>query len=77
MPTNIRTLEQEKFNEAGAVRVVSEGLLAGVSYDKIQVSYPNSLIEEYSYFLSGVQQIVIRLTFEDTEKERLLEAEKL
>jgi hypothetical protein len=48
------------------------GLLEGVSYDRIDVSYPNATTEVYDYSLATVAQATITVVYTSTVKEFVL-----
>jgi hypothetical protein len=76
--------EKAKFRDGvdgTAVAVVSSGdlsgLLHGILYDDIQVTYPTSSTELYTYKLMTVQKAQIQVTYTDSTKVTLLRAQKL
>jgi hypothetical protein len=85
MLTNSKTdREYTKFREAGngqtkvAVGLEGDtGLLEGVSYDDIQVTYPSSSTERYAYFLSSTLQATIEVTYSDSTKEVLTRVRRI
>lgn len=44
-------------------------LLAGVTFDRIDASYPSASVEVYEYSLSAVLQATITVTYQDATKE--------
>ena len=50
------------------------GLLRGVEFDDVQVTYPNSVTENYYFYLSTVLQKTIEVTYVNASKETLLRA---
>lgn len=80
-------LESEKFgtnaNNRVVVRVEDEsglkGILGGISFDAVSVSYPNATTEVYTFKeggLSGSTVSVVTLIFTNASKEDLLSAER-
>jgi len=60
---------------SGTVTSNSEGILAGVDFDSIGVTYPNSTTEVYSYYLgglSGTLEATVTVIYTDSTKANLL-----
>lgn len=65
-------------NVTGIVSV--SGLLEGVTYDYISVSYPDGVTENYEYYLGGsggTLEATVILVYQSSEKEFLSTVERL
>lgn len=79
LPKSIEDREYKKFAEVSsevAVRVtgILGSGLAPVTYDRVDVAYPTSATEVYTFKLSNVSVGVVTVTYEDDSKENLLSA---
>ena len=82
---NINSREMAKFRDGGSetlsrVAVTTEGdtgLIQGIEYDDIQVTYPTTLTENYAYYLDTVLQATIEITYSDTAKRVLTRARRI
>ncbi len=81
---NINSREFGKFRDGGGdnskVAVVLEGdsgIIQGIEYDDIQASYPDSLTEQYEYYLDAVLQATVEITYQDTAKKIFLRARRI
>lgn len=52
-------------------------LLGGVQFDDFQTTFPSSVIEVYSYYLSGVLQATVEITYTNTTKNVTLRARRI
>lgn len=52
-------------------------LLANVKYDDIQATYPTTTIELYKYYLLGVLQATVELTYATSAKSDLVRARRI
>lgn len=50
-------------NERDRLRVAGKELVIGKDYDRIDVTYPSSTVEEYAYSLSSSPVVSIRVTY--------------
>lgn len=77
LPASIQDREQQKFIDVSpgqtAVRVYTEGLLP-TQYDRVDVTYPTTVSEIFTFSLAGLDVGVITLTYTDTTKDDLLSA---
>lgn len=77
LPTSIQDREQQKFVDVAsgktAVRVYTEGLLP-TQYDRVDVTYPTTVSEVFTFSLQGSDVGIITLTYTDTTKNDLLSA---
>lgn len=74
---NINTLEKDKFvdtEDGTAVRVSIAGGLAPATYDEVQVTYPSSEVEVYTFKLASSTVSVVTVTYTDSTKEILVSA---
>lgn len=74
---NINTLEKAKFVETfqgTSVRVSLSGGLAPEAYDEVQVTYPSSVTEIYTFKLLTVTVSVVTVTYSNSTKEVLVSA---
>lgn len=83
MADSIQDLEYQKFRTVAsgkAVAVVSSGdtsgLLAGLSYDDIQVT-DLGFKDHYSYYLSTALVATIEVEYEDSTKEKLVRVRRV
>jgi hypothetical protein len=80
---SLRDREQDKFRASGEeskVAVTLEGdtgLLEGIQYDDIQATYPTTSSERYAYYLSGVLQVTIEVTYTNSSKNVFLRARRI
>jgi len=81
---SIRDREFDKFrgsaNDLSKVAVSIEGdtgLIEGISYDDIQVTYPTNETEVYSYYKSTVLQAQIEVTYTNISKLELSRVRRL
>ena len=65
-----------KVSSEGAIHI-DKGLLAGISFDDIQATYPSSTTENYYYYLSTVLQATVQVTYSDSTKEVLTRARRI
>jgi len=83
--TNAQTLRtaanlqvnNDDVDTANSLPVSDLGLLSNVNYDDVQVTYPTSLIENYSYYLSAGLVATVEITYQDTAKKILLRARRI
>ena len=54
----------------------SGSLLSNISYDNIQVTYPTSTTEVYSYYNSAVLTATVTLTYNDATKANLVNVQR-
>ncbi len=54
-----------------------EGMLAGVKYDTIEATYPDTITEIFTYKLNGSSVAVIIITYTDNTKENISTAVKV
>lgn len=79
LPKSIEDREYKKFAEVSsnvAVRVtgvIASGL-APVTYDQVDVTYPTSVSEVYTFKLATASVGVVTVTYTDDSKENLLSA---
>lgn len=52
--------------------IVSGGLLPGFSYDEVNVDYPSSAVEVYTFKLASATQSIVTVTYTDSTKDSLL-----
>lgn len=52
-------------------------LLSGIGYDDVQVSYPSTTVESYIFYLAGIQQASIEVTYATLHKRKLTRARRL
>lgn len=52
-------------------------LLGGVQFDDFQTTFPSPTIEVYSYYLSGVLQATVEITYTNTTKNVTLRARRI
>lgn len=73
--------EYNKFRDGQGGEVVAvtidQGVLSGVSYDDIQVTYPNSTTENYLYYLSASLQATVQVTYTSASKSDLLRVRRI
>jgi hypothetical protein len=60
----------------GAIKI-DKGLLAGITYNDIQATYPNSTTENYYYYLSASLQATIQVTYTTSTKDVLVRARRI
>lgn len=76
LPSSIRDREQDKFTEnrngKTSVRTVSNALIQGVDYDRIDINYPTNKTEEHVYTLIGVIIQTITLEYLTNAKKDLI-----
>lgn len=84
MKDNVKDREFDKFrsspNNLSKVAVSVEGdsgLLQGVEYNDIQVTYPTNETENYTYYYDTVIQAVIEVTYTNLSKQELLRVRRL
>ena len=84
MKDNVKDREFDKFrsspNNLSKVAVSVEGdsgLLQGVEYNDIQVTYPTNETENYTYYYDTVIQAVIEVTYTNLSKQDLLRVRRL
>lgn len=56
----------------GRLHVLSaggNGFLSGVDFDEIDVTYPSSVVEIFTYKLATVTQMIITVTYTDSTKD--------
>lgn len=79
LPAALNDREQQKFIDVSpgktAVRVSTDGLLPS-QYDRVDVTYPASDTEVFTFSFSGSSVGVITLTYTDSTKNDLLSAVK-
>jgi endo-alpha-1,4-polygalactosaminidase (GH114 family) len=56
--------------------VMSGGLLEGVLYDDVQIAYPTTTTETYTFYKAAVQQAVLTLTYATAAKKQLTRAQR-
>lgn len=78
---SVKDNEANKFRESGTLSkvavTVEDGLLAGVTYNKIQVEYPTASTELYKYYNGASLEGQVLLTYTSATKADLLSAERL
>lgn len=81
---DIRDREHDKFrgDSTSETRVAvtmegDTGLLEGVQYDDVQVTYPDSVTENYLYYQSAILQTTIEVTYTSSSKDLLLRARRV
>lgn len=83
LPDQLNDREKQKFRESPAgtkVAVTMEGdsgLLQGVEYDDIQVTYPTGQTEVYTFLKDGVQVAQIEVTYSSSSKHELTRARRI
>lgn len=81
MHKSVEDREFNKFRDGQGGEVVAvtidQGVLSGVSYDDIQVTYPNSTTENYLYYLSASLQATIQVTYTNASKSDLLRVRRI
>lgn len=84
MKSTVFDREYDKFrpasNDKSKVAVTLEGdsgLLEGISYDDIQAEFPTSLITNYKYYLNGVLQTTVEVTFTNAAHDDVLRARRV
>lgn len=61
-----------------ALRVFTAGnFLSGIDFDDMQVTFPSSTTELYTYYLASVSQVAIRVTYSTSAKTSLIRVEKI
>lgn len=77
----MRDNEANKFRDASTgskvAVTIEDGLLSGVTYTKIAITYPTTSTEIYSYYNGAVLNAQIMLTYTDSSKQKLSIAERL
>lgn len=73
LPSSIQDREQQKFIDAGtAATSVRVSLASGMSperYDEVQVTYPTTTTEVYTFKLAATTVGVITVTYTTTTKD--------
>jgi hypothetical protein len=59
------------------LHVAGKELVIGVDYDTLDVTYPTTTTEQYSYKLNAVEVFLIEVTYVASDKEQLLKVEVL
>lgn len=84
MKDSVRDREFDKFrsseNNLSKVAVTMEGdsgLLQGIEYNDIQVTYPTNETELYSYYLGATLKAQIEVTYTNLSKQDLLRVRRL
>ena len=84
MKDNVKDREFDKFrsspNNLSKIAVSVEGdsgLLQGVEYNDIQVTYPTNETENYTYYYGAAIQAVIEVTYTNLSKQELLRVRRL
>jgi len=84
MKDNVKDREFDKFrsspNNLSKIAVSVEGdsgLLQGIEYNDIQVTYPTNETENYTYYYDTVIQAVIEVTYTNLSKQELLRVRRL
>lgn len=84
MKSTVFDREHDKFRPANngksKVAVTPEGdsgLLEGISYDDIQAEFPTPLITNYKYYLNGVLQTTVEVTFTNAAHDDVLRARRV
>ena len=54
-----------------------ESLLSGLSYDDLRATYPDSVTENYSYYLKDVLVATVQVTYTDSTKDILTRARRI
>ena len=79
------TIQDRKFdsyrsadNDKSKVAVTLEdGLLAGLTYNDIQATYPDSVTENYTYLFDGDIVATIEVTYSDSTKSVFIRARRV
>lgn len=78
---SVKDNESNKFRPSGQYSKVAvtieDGLLSGVSYNKIIVEYPTGTTELYKYYNGALLEAQVLLTYTTTSKADLSSAERL
>lgn len=73
--------ESNKFRGTVALPKVAvtieDGLLSGVTYTKIEITYPTALTEVYNYYNGATLSAQVMLTYTNSSKQNLSIAERL
>lgn len=84
MKADIKERNYDSFREApngkSKVAVTIEGdtgLLENVRYDDIQAEFPTPLITNYKYYLNGVLQTTVEVTFTNSAHDDVLRARRV
>lgn len=82
--SNVKDQELNKFrtkNNKTLIAVTTEGdvsgILAGISYDDIQASYPSNTTEIYTYLKDSVIVAQVEVSYSNSSKQTLTRARKL
>lgn len=82
--SNVKDQELNKFrniNNKTLIAVTTEGdtsgILAGISYNDIQASYPNNQTETYTYLKDAVVVAQVEVTYTSSSKNELLRVRKI
>jgi hypothetical protein len=59
------------------LKTTSDALVLGVDYDVIDITYPSTTTEVFTYTLATVEVQVIRLTYSSASKNILIKVEVL
>lgn len=73
----VGTLISSGFFFNNSSNSVTGNLLNGVTYDEIQVLYPNSTTEQYQYFLSNSLQTTVEVIYTDSTKALILNVRRI
>jgi len=66
------------FDVSNPLRVMNgEGILAGITYDDIQATYPDLVTENYTYYLATALVATIQITYTDATKSTLTRARRI
>ena len=84
---NIRDLEQHKFIDkpdsedpngvAVRVKATDADVVIGVDYDQVDVTFPNSTTEIYTYTLSAATVLTVQIIYVTSVKEVILQIKQL
>ncbi len=64
-------------NGKRAIHVAGKELVLGTDYDDLQVTYPTTSTELYTYLLDAVQIFQLRVTYSTSAKEILTRVQKV
>lgn len=64
-------------NGKRALHVFGKALVLGTDYDTIDVTYPTTTTERYSYKLDAVEILLVEVTYSTSAKEILTKVEVL
>lgn len=82
-PFDVKEMWAKAFRQSGTNTKISvgiegdTGLLEGVSYDDIVISYPTNSTELYTYFKNAVQVAAIEVTYSNSSKNILIRARRV